>query len=313
MHSSARNLIYRIDMGKKKFAREFWIGFLGILALVIIYFLINFFKGISLFDDGNIYYVRFGNIGEIVKTSPVYINGYKVGNVRDIVYDFEKGSGAIVALDIDRRLRIPEGSIAEVNNELLGSSNISIIPGGGEKILLPGDTLNGKLNGGAMDEAGKMMPVLADMLPKIDSVLVSLNKMLTNPAIGNTMSNVEKLTAQLNSTSAELDKLIKGDITAAGKKLVVLEDEMIELSSKLNEVEYKQITASLEKSLKNVEEITAALNNGEGTAGMLLKDSTLYTKLNETFESANALLEDLKKNPKRYVHFSLFGRKEKKE
>ena len=88
---------------------------------------------------------------------------------------------------------------------------------------------------------------------------------------------------------------------------------MIELSSKLNEVEYKQITASLEKSLKNIEEITAALNNGEGTAGMLLKDSTLYTKLNETCESANALLEDLKKNPKRYVHFSLFGRKEKKE
>ena len=90
-----------------------------------------------------------------------------------------------------------------------------------------------------------------------------------------------------------------------------IEDEMIELSSKLNEVEYQQIVASLEASLKNIEELTAALNNGEGTAGLLLKDSALYLRLNETCESANALLEDLKENPKRYVHFSIFGNKQK--
>ena len=84
---------------------------------------------------------------------------------------------------------------------------------------------------------------------------------------------------------------------------------MLELSAKLNEIEYQKIVVSLEASLNNIEQLTAALNNGEGTAGMLLKDSTLYTKLNNTCEAATALLEDLKENPKRYVHFSIFGRK----
>ena len=300
-------------MEKKKFTREFWVGFLGILSLVIIYLLINFFKGISLFDEGNTYVVKFDNIGEIVTTSPVYINGYKVGNVQEIDYDFENGSGANVKLAVDERLHIPTGSSAEINKELLSSSSISIILGKSDRYLQPGDTLIGKLSNDVMDEAGKMMPVVSGMLPKLDSILISMNRILSDPAIGNTMNNMEQLTAQLNGTSKELDRLLKGDIATASNKLVALEDEMLELSTKLNEIEYRKIVTSLETSLKNIEEITAALNNGEGTAGMLLKDSTLYTRLNETCESANALLEDLKKNPKRYVHFSVFGRKEKND
>ncbi len=300
-------------MAKGRFTREFWIGFLGILALLIIYFLINFFKGISVLDKGNVYYVRFSNIGEIVKTSPVFINGYKVGNVQGIDYNFETREGAVVELAIDDRLRLPVGSTAEINLELLGSSSISIITSKSSAFLQPGDTIAGKLNGGALDEAGKILPVLSEMLPKVDSILMSVNGILGNPAINNTLSNVEQLTAELGSTSAQLNSLLKGDIATAGSKLVELEDEMLELSSKLNEIEYQNIVASLEASVKNIEAITASLDSGEGTAGMLLKDSTLYNRLSETCESANALLEDLKSNPKRYVHFSIFGKKDKKE
>ena len=298
-------------MEKKKITREFWIGFLGILSLVIIYLLINFFKGISLFDEGYTYYVRFNNIGEIVKTSPVYVNGYKVGNVQEIDYDFKSGNGACVAIAIDKRLQIPVGSIAEINKELLSSSSISILQSNSKEYIAPGDTLNGKLKSDAMEAAGEMLPAIGEMLPKIDSILISLNSTLANPAINNTLNNVEQLTAQLNSTSKDLDQLLNGDIATASGKLVALEDQMLELSTKLNEIEYQRIVASLEGSLKNLEEITASLNNGEGTAGMLLKDSTLYMRLNETCESANALLEDLKENPKRYVHFSVFGSKQK--
>lgn len=298
-------------MEKRKFTREFWIGFLGILSLVIIYLLINFFKGISLFNEGSIYYVRFNDIGEIVKTSSVYVNGYKVGNVQEIEYDFEKGNGACVTLSLDKRLHIPVGSTAEINKELLSSSSISIIQGHSNSYLMPGDTLNGRLKSDAMEVAGEMLPAIGDMLPKIDSILISLNNTLANPSINNTLNNVEQLTAQLNSTSKDLDNLLNGDIATASSKLVALEDQMLELSTKLNEIEYQRIVASLETSLKNLEEITASLNNGEGTAGMLLKDSSLYIRLNETCESANALLEDLKEHPKRYVHFSIFGNKHK--
>ena len=296
-------------MEKKKITREFWIGFLGILSLVTIYLLINFFKGISIFDEGYTYHVRFNNIGEIVKTSPVFINGYKVGNVQEINYDFETQDRVYVLITVDNRLHIPEGRIAEVQTELLGSSNIHIMLGKGSRIIEAGDTLKGKLDAGAMGEAAKMIPTLNSMLPKVDSILYSLNNVLANPAINNTLNNVEQLTVQLNSTSAELNRMLKGDIATAGEKLVALEEEMLQLTGKLNEIEYQKIVASLEASLNNIEQITAALNNGEGTAGMLLKDSALYNKLNGTCEAATELLEDLKENPKKYVHFSIFGKK----
>ena len=160
-----------------------------------------------------------------------------------------------------------------------------------------------------MGEASKMIPTLNSMLPKVDSILYSLNNILANPAINNTLNNVEQLTVELNNTSAELNRMLKGDIATASEKLVALEDEMLQLTGKLNEIEYQKIIASLEASLNNIEQITAALNDGEGTAGMLLKDSALYNKLNGTCEAATELLEDLKENPKRYVHFSIFGKK----
>ena len=296
-------------MKNKTLTRELWIGFLGILSLLIIYLLINFFKGVNLIDKGNSYYVELDDIGEIVKTSPVFVNGYKVGNVQEIDYDFSTQNRVYVLITVDNRLHIPEGSIAEVQTELLGSSNIHIRLGKGNRILEAGDTLTGRLDAGAMGEASKMIPTLNSMLPKVDSILYSLNNILANPAINNTLNNVEQLTVELNNTSAELNRMLKGDIATAGEKLVALEDEMLQLTKKLNEIEYQKIIASLEASLSNIEQITAALNDGEGTAGMLLKDSTLYNRLNNTCEAATELLEDLKENPKKYVHFSIFGKK----
>ena len=117
------------------------------------------------------------------------------------------------------------------------------------------------------------------------------------------------LTRQLNATTAQINSLINNDINEAAGKLVEIEDNLLTVSSQLSQVDYTALMASLEESLRNIQQITDALNNGEGTAGLLLKDSTLYNNLNATCESATALLEDLRNNPKRYVHFSVFGRK----
>ena len=173
--------------------------------------------------------------------------------------------------------------------------------------------MKGVLEAGAMGEVGNMVPQIEAMLPKVDSMLSSLNGILSNPAINNTLNNLETLTAQLNNTSAGLNSLVNNDIPKAIDKVVKLEDDLLKVSSQLSEVDYKNMIATLETSLNNIQEITTALNEGNGTVGMLLKDTTLYGKLNETCEAANALLEDLKENPKRYVHFSVFGNKEKEE
>lgn len=305
---------------KKRLAKELWVGVLGIIAILLVYLLINFFKGINVFEDNNKYYIKFDNLGDVVKTSPIYIRGYKVGNVCGISYDYNKGDGVYVEISVDNSLRIPEGSTATINSQLLGSSTVDLSLGSSKTILMPGDTLTGHTAGSVMTAAGDMMPQISALIPKADSIMTSLNTILANPAINGTLSNMESLTKELDRTTKLLNgmlendmKDIAGNVEIATVKLIELEDDLLTISSQLSEVDYLALVESLENSLNNIEKITSALDNGEGTAGMLLKDSTLYHKLTTTCDAANALLQDLKENPKRYVHFSVFGRKEKKE
>ena len=296
-----------------KFSRELIVGVLGLTALFVIYFLINFFKSIDIFDDTDNYRVEFTNIGELTNSAPVYINGCKVGNVSSIEHNFNESEIVTLTLSLNQGLRLPEGSYAQIHNKLMGGSTICIVMGKGEGTIEPGTTLKGILEAGAMDEVGNMMPQIEAMLPKVDSMLTSLNTIFANPAINNTLNNLETLTAQLNTTSAQLNRLVSNDIPTALDKVIEIEDDLLKVSSQLSEVDYASMIATLDASLNNIQQITAALNEGNGTVGMLLNDTALYSKLNETCEAANALLEDLKENPKRYVHFSVFGRKEEKK
>ena len=298
---------------KKGFTKELWVGILGILAILLAYLLINFFKGINIFEESDKYYIKFDNLGEIVQTSPVYIRGYNVGNVSDITYDYSNGSGVYVEISVDRKLRIPVGSVATINGKVLGSSTVDLILSDNSTMLVPGDTLSGTLDAGALSAANELMPKVGDLLPKADSILTSLNLILANPAISGTVENMESLTKELNTTAVQLNRLlnkdvktIAGNVQTATEKLIKIEDDLMTVSSQLSEVDYKSLVTSLENSVASIEKITGALENGEGTAGMLLKDTTLYHKLNTTCDAANALLKDLKENPKRYINISVF-------
>lgn len=299
-------------MSKKiKYSKEFIIGAIGIAALLSIYLLINFFKGIDLFKAGERYYVRFDNIGQTTSSSPIYINGYKAGNVQGISYDFEDLSNVIVTIDIDKRLRIPTGSYAEVNNHMLGGSDISIKLANSDTYVTPGDTILGVLNKGIAGEMESTIPTINNMIPKVDSILTSLNTLLANPAINKSINNAEVITTELTETTAQLNALLENEIPQIINSATTISKDLQGVSSQIKEVDYKELFTTLQATVSNIEEITAALNSGEGTAGKLLKDSELYEKLDSTCAAANALLTDLKENPKRYVHFSVFGNKDK--
>ena len=296
----------------KKFSKEFLIGVIGIVALLLVYFLINFFKGIDLFKMGETYYVKFNNVSQLVNSSPVFLNGFKAGNVRDIHYDYANMKSVIVEIEIDKQLRIPVGSVAKISTHMLGGADLSITLAESDKFIAAGDTLNGIHDPGIAGEASeKIMPALDSMLPKTDSILTSLNAILSNPALIASLENIESITKKLNSTTEQLNRLLANDIPAITGRMVQIEEDVLATSSQLKDIDYKSIAASLDSTITNLHEITEALNNGTGTAGMLLKDSTLYKNLNSTCESATMLLENLRENPKRYVHFSIFGRKEK--
>lgn len=300
-------------MSKMKFSRELIVGLLGLAAMFVIYFLINFFKSIDIFDDTDKYRIEFTNIGELTNSAPVYVNGCKVGNVSSIEHNFNESNLVYLTVSIDKGMKLPEGTYAQIHNKLMGGSTICLVLGNGEGVMEPGTTLKGELEAGAMGEVGNMIPQIEAMLPKVDSMLTSLNSIVSNPAINNTLNNLEALSGQLNATSVQLNNLVNNEIPTALDKVIKIEDDLLKVSSQLSEVDYGTMIATLETSLNNIQQITTALNEGNGTVGMLLKDTTLYGKLNETCEAANALLEDLKENPKRYVHFSLFGNKEEKK
>lgn len=297
-------------MSKKiRFSKELIVGSTGILALLLIYLMINFFKGIDLFKDGEQYYVKFDNIGQIVSSSPIFLNGYKAGNVRSISYDFENMKNVIVEIDIDKRLRIPVGSYAEVNNHMLGGSEISIILADNDQYISAGDTITGRLNKGLAGEMSNAIPTINNMIPKVDSILTSLNILLANPALNSSISNIGEITEDLSTTTASINSLLSDEVPQITERMVKIEDDILKVSSQLSEADYKKLLTTLGASIENLESITSSLERGEGTAGKLLKDNELYNKLDSTCSAARALLEDLKENPKRYVHFSIFGKK----
>ena len=296
---------------KIKFSKELIVGAIGIIALLMIYLLINFFKGINLFKDGERYYAKFDNIGQMVNSSPIYINGYKAGNVQGITFDFNNMSSIIVTMDIDKRLRIPAGSYAEVNDHMLGGCDINIILGKSENYIAPGDTIFGRQNKGVMGEMSNALPAIQNIIPKADSILTSLNKLLGSSALNNSLNNAEQITEDLLVTTERLNKLLSTDIPQITGSISEIGNNFQGVSEQLKEVDYKELFASLQTTVDNLEKITNSIENGEGTAGKLLKDSELYNKLDSTCAAANALLTDLKENPKRYVNISLFGGKEK--
>ncbi|MBQ5663774.1 MAG: MCE family protein [Bacteroidaceae bacterium] len=298
---------------KKIFSREVLIGAAGILAILIIYFLINFFKGINLFKADNHYYVKFPDVCQLVNSSPVFINGYSVGNVRNINYDYENPGNIVVTIEIDERMKVPAGSYATITTHMLGGTDISLVLGESSNILAPGDTIAGFPDKGIATVASeKILPAFDKMMPKLDSILGNLNTLLSNPALSNTVDNAAVLTEELKKTTAGINKLLAKDVPAITERMIKLEDDMIAVSGQLKEVNYKSLASQLENTLSNIEQLTLVLNSKEGTMGLLLNDTTLYRNLCTTCEQAEALLQNLREEPKRYVHFSLFGRKDKK-
>lgn len=296
----------------KIFSREFLIGAIGITALILIYFLINFFKGIDLFKMGNTYFVKFNNISQLASSSPVYLNGFKAGNVREIHYDYSNVQNIIVEIEVDKRLHIPLGSTAKITTHMLGGADISIELANSNINITPGDTIIGILDRGLAGEAGeKIIPAINTIIPKVDSVLTALNTLLTNPAVAASIDNVESLTSELTTTTRKLNAMLSNEIPQITNRMIELEDNLLATTSQLKDIDYARLFGSLDTTLVNLQNITAALIAGEGTAGKLLNDTTLYHNLNRTTEAATALLENLRTNPKRYVHFSLFGRKDK--
>ncbi|MDR0940248.1 MAG: MlaD family protein [Mediterranea sp.] len=296
----------------KYITKEVKIGIAAVVALCVLVYGINWLKGIHLFRPSNYFFVQFHDVNGLTKSSPVFADGVRVGLVRGIQYNPNKPGDVVVEVEVDTDLRIPKGSSAELVAELMGGVRMNfLLANNPREKYLPGDTIEGALNNGMMASVAKLVPQIEVMLPKLDSILTSLSAIAADKSIPATLHSLEATTANLAAASAQMRGLMANDIPQLTGKLNVIGDNFVTMSNNLKGIDYAASMKRVDETLANIKMLTDKLNNKDNTLGLLFNDPGLYNNLNATTANAASLLEDLKAHPKRYVHFSLFGKKDK--
>lgn len=298
-----------------KLTKEIKIALVAIVGILIMYFGINFLKGMNLFSTNNAYYMTFDDIQGLGASTPIYADGYKVGIVDGLEYDYKENGPIKVKVDIIKDLRIPQGSKAEIVKDLMGNLQVNLLLANNPRERVePGGIIPGDVNGGMMDKAANLVPVVEKMLPKLDSILTSVNALLADPALAASLHNVETITSnltvstrELNTLMAGLNKQVPGMI---GKANGVL-DNTNRLTANLASLDVQGTLNKVNQTLESAHQFTEKLNSNQGSLGLLMNDTKLYDNLTSTMSHADSLVIDLKAHPKRYVHFSVFGRKDK--
>ncbi|MCD8166216.1 MAG: MlaD family protein [Bacteroides sp.] len=297
----------------KFFTKEVRIGIAGLVALAMLIFGINYLKGINLLKPSAYYYVKYADINGLAQSSPVFADGYRVGTVHDIQYDYTHPGHVTVQVEVDTRLRMPKGSRAELESEMLGGVRMNLVlPRNAVEFHQVGDTIPGVFNGGILGAlTDELKPQLESMLPKLDSILQSLNVLLADENIPATLNHARGTMANLEGLTAQMNYLFRNDIPQLTGKFNVVGENLISITNNLKDVDYAAVVQKADSTLYNVKLFTEQLTRRDNSIGLLLTDPGLYNNLNATVGNASLLLEDLRQNPKRYVHFSLFGRKSK--
>lgn len=298
-----------------KLTKEIKIALVAIVGILIMYFGINFLKGMNLFSTNNTYFITFDDIQGLGASTPIYADGYKVGTVDGLEYDYKENGPIKVKVDIIKDLRIPQGSKAEIVKDLMGNLQVNLLLANNPRERVePGGVIPGAVNGGMMDKAANLIPVVEKMLPKLDSILTSVNALLADPALVASLHNVETITSnltvstrELNTLMAGLNKQVPGMI---GKANGVL-DNTNRLTANLASLDVQGTLNRVNQTLESAHQFTEKLNSNQGSLGLLMNDTKLYDNLTSTMGHADSLVIDLKAHPKRYVHFSVFGRKDK--
>ena len=298
-----------------KLTKEIKIALVAIVGILVMYFGINFLKGMNLFSTNNAYYMTFDDIQGLGASTPIYADSYKVGTVDGLEYDYKENGPIKVKVDINKDLRIPQGSKAEIVKDLMGNLQVNLLLANNPRERVePGGIIPGAVNGGMMDKAANLIPVVEKMLPKLDSILTSVNALLADPALAASLHNVETITSnltvstrELNTLMAGLNKQVPGMI---GKANGVL-DNTNRLTANLASLDVQGTLNKVNQTLESAHQFTEKLNSNQGSLGLLMNDTRLYDNLTSTMSHADSLVIDLKAHPKRYVHFSVFGRKDK--
>jgi phospholipid/cholesterol/gamma-HCH transport system substrate-binding protein len=311
-----------------KIRREAKIGLFALITMVALYWGINFIRGKDLFGRNSTYYAVYDQVNGIQKSSAVMVKGFKVGVVSSIIYDPAKSDKIVLELSIRSKYKVANDSEARIFSDgLIGGKALEIVPGVSNTYLHSGDTIRSSIDHDLLEMAGSDLEAIkrkaSALVNDLTATLNSLNNVITENAdhINTTMGNLAQISSSLNTSLSSERGDLRGilaninAVTATLKSNTDNIDRIIgnveSITDSLKQADFSTAVNNLTSTLDEFNGVISKVNNGEGTLGKLVTDEALYDSLQNAVTDLSALLEDLKANPKRYVHFSLFGKKDK--
>ncbi|MCQ2348267.1 MAG: MlaD family protein [Paludibacteraceae bacterium] len=299
-----------------KYKREIKVALLVIVCGFLVYFGLNFLKGVDIFSPVKHYVGVFDNISGLTEQAPVYVRGYKVGQVDKIAYDYTQEKAFTITISLDKNIQLTEPAEMRLFDDgLLGGKAIEVVvPVGsveGKHIYAEGDTLPASVVTGLLETLQEgFMAKLDNAIENLDSLIVKVNTQIDDQALAQTLANVERISNDLSASARDIKKVTGTQLPG----IIQNADTMItDAKLVIRDVKEANLQATIANVNGVVDSVQTILTTRQGTLGLLLNDSNLYQHIDSTVVSVDNLVTDLKSNPKRYVHFSLFGGKDKSE
>lgn len=305
-----------------KISKEVRTAILVLSALTVLIFGYNFLKGNNLLDKDRDFYALYDNVEGLSPGANVTINGLSVGKVLDISFGGSNGK-LIVHFNVDTDFEFTNRSAAQIyGSGFISGKNLSIIPAFGKgRLAKDGDTLPSSTKSGIIDvvnkRLGPLQTTMESAIRDTDSLVMSVSSILNESSqrnLQNAIADFSVIARELKTTTRTANTLLDSNQDKMERTLSNIDKvskDFSELSGKLSKIEIEVLVGNMEKLLTDFEGIANNLKTGKGTAGKLLQDDQVYVNLERTTKQTELLLEDMRLHPKRYVHFSLFGKKEK--
>ena len=292
--------------------KEVVIGLCVVIALAALFAGINFLKGVNVFKASNYYYGVYSNVAGLQVSAPITLNGYKVGQVRAMEYQYDNPGHVKVELSMDRSLKLPVGTKAVIELDLLGTASVVLKMADSQDFYKVGTVLPSETAAGLMDNvSNNLMPSVSAVFPKVDSLLTSLNKLVSDPALSQSVARLDAITQNLEMTMRQINATTKTlpqvaeNVNGITQNLNTVSSALVEVSEDLKAAPVDSMIQNLNVLSSNLRQLSGQLNDPNSSLGLITHDRALYDNLNNCAASLDSLLIDVKKNPKRYISIKL--------
>ena len=314
-----------------KIRKEIFVGLMVLLTGGMLYWGVNYLKGMNIFSEEGIYYAVYPNVDGLMVTNPVMINGLKVGQIKDVYFEEDRPSDVIVEIMITQNIKIPSNSLAKIiSSDIMGSKALSIIPGDATSYAVTGDTLEAKVEESITDAINReLQPIkmkAENVMGSIDTLLTVLQGVMGGKngrnfseslqRVLNTMRNLEETSLSFNDMMirekprfvriVENLESITSNLDENKAYITSIIHNFSSISDTLAKVHFQETMAHTDKSIRDFDAILQQINSGSGSLGLLLKNDSLYDALNNSSRDLDILIKDIKENPKKYLKISIF-------